>query len=910
MLPPGLLTAHGNLRFSGALYCLEKLAAARKRNKHRLKLGGYETDPGLCNASCHQQDSLAREAPPRRALDAGARTEPRVVIRVPNVAMPSSTLRRQEHNPLSFNALTGLATCPNTGSKAPNTQKRPRPRPRPAVPKSNPKPRPNSSQQPGKKKRTAPQLKLDGETSGEDKLVPIKLAPPRKRNKRARVNSPPPKPPGLCVAVARQSERDKQTRLRLNAEATESIFNLFGANPKTTSMRAINEKILSLSDHRSSQVGSQGRYTKVRDQPPAPLSPVSKKRGGYHRDTLLVLGHPGPSNTKRDLSNGESGPSKRARFDTSDSLATFNPAFGGDTLSLPSFREPRSVLSTQRATVHTRLQPKPCDPGRFCFGAITPIPEPRDIYSQRRRAPSPAPHILVPGTRSPSPEPRVPPPNPRPPSPKHCAPPPLKRHAPPKRCDPPRQPVVLVTGTPSQSPTPDRCPPKPPPAKQLRSGTCKPPPRKKTGTTTESDTEPEPAPEPKSKGKARQFEVGRVGARSSRAVAGPSTQRQRGSPAPPARHDDMQAILDWLGDVLNSGNDGDESDAPAVDWVIKLLMQRRQHASSSSSCHARTRPPLSRHGQAEPFSSRRPSGSSTKRRANRDSSSGDDRPGRRSVSPLADSESDSSVDLSKNGLGLYPGKRGRVASHAIAHLLAVAIRKGVFQSRDIYFKWAQREYIRAWKHLYPKIKYKKPKRHLLRLNLNADEDYYEHPHMLDVISEAYFVHPDSPVIQHHKDFRLLPLPAVAFILMMMQDCLAEWDTGTHRVQENWFRQQKGVFDAHLEGLKVYKVEAHGRLAKLQSQWFLAGMEFAGIRVVEGSEEEEIEQDFCQPISQARFIRPDSDSEPEFLPEPSREPAPEYNDLGLFTTQSKGKGKAQDSHADDLDDSEGDFEDDD
>ncbi|KAG8699755.1 hypothetical protein FRC09_006400, partial [Ceratobasidium sp. 395] len=455
-----------------------------------------------------------------------------------------------------------------------------------------------------------------------------------------------------------------------------------------------------------------------------------------------------------------------------------------------------------------------------------------------------------------------------------------------------------------------------------------PPPRKKTGTTTESDTESKPAPEPKSKGKARQFEVSRTGARSSRAVAGPSTQRQRGSPAPPARHDDVQAILDRLGDVLNGGDDGDESDAPAVDRVIELLMQRRQrtsssssrhaHASSSSSRHTHTRPSSSRREQAETSSSRRPSGSSTKRRANRDSSSGGDRPSRRSVSPVAESDSDSSVDLSKNGLGRYPGKRGRVASHAIAHLLAVAIRKGVFQTQEIYFRWARREYIRAWKRLYPEIKYKKPKRHLLRLmiirisglrtdirkrNLNADEDYYEHPHMFDVISEAYFSHPDSPVIQHHKDFRLLPLPAVAFVLMMMQDCLAEWDTGTHRVRENRFRQQKAVFDAHLEGLKVYKGEAHGRLAKLQSQWFLSGMEFAGIRVVEGSEEEEIEHDFCQPISRACFIRPDSDSEPELLPEPSREPTPEYNDLGLFTTQSKGKGKAHDSGADDLDDFE-------
>ncbi|KAG8760896.1 hypothetical protein FRC12_009478 [Ceratobasidium sp. 428] len=798
------------------------------------------------------------------------------------------------------------------------------PDPTPAEPKSNPKSRPDASQRSHKRKRPGPPTqKFDGEETTDKERPPIRLKQPRKRTK-TRVESPPPKQPGHRMAVARQAERDKQQggrdkRLpRLNADATKSIFNLFGADPNTTSARTINQKILSLSDHPPTQAVAQGGYTQVRCEPSAPLSPLSKKRGGYHRDVLLALGHPEPSNSKRHLDDEEEPePSKRARFDgrlDSYSSAAENPAFRGDILSLPSFTHPdrASVSSTQRATVRTAVsQPEPRSlqvRDRFRFGAgLTPIPEPNDVYSKlaaARRASSPAPRV----NQSPDP----PHPKPRPPSPKRRPLPPAKPHVPSGHRAPPRQPVVLVPGTPSRSPTPERRAPKPLPTKQSRSDThnIPPPPRKKPATPTESESEPEPASKPKPKRTARQTEVGRAGARSTRAIAGPSTQRQRASPGPSTRHYDVQAIVDRLGDVLNGGEDedGNESDDQVLDQVIQLLLRRQQRARPSSSRYEHTRPSSSRREQTEPSSSRprHQSGSSSKSRTGRHATSGDEDPNQPSGSSSAQSGSESPVDLSRNGLARYPGKRGKVASHAIPHLLAVAIRKGIFQSQDIYFKWARREYIRAWKKLYLKIKYKRPSRHLLRLmairisgfrtdvkkrNLNADEDYYMHQHVYDVISEALFSRPDSPLILHHKDFVLLPLPTVAFVLMM-------------------FKQQKAVFDAHLHGLETYKGKAGGRLARRQSNWFLAGMEFAGIRVVEGSGDEELDTNFCQPVSQACFIRSDSDSEHELTPEPEHEPTPEpqYNEHGCMTAQSKGKGKANGSVADDLDGLEDDFED--
>ncbi|KAG8715140.1 hypothetical protein FRC09_016873 [Ceratobasidium sp. 395] len=822
--------------------------------------------------------------------------------------------------------------------------------------------RPGDSQQP--KKRKPATLKFDDEGTTDEGPPGVKLAPPRKRRKNTIVDSPPPKPPGHRAAAARTAaraaSRSNDRGFRVKGDAASSLSQILGVDPETATTRAINEKILTLSDHPASQVEAEGRYTKVRGDPPAPLSPLSKKRGGYHRDTLLALGRPDPSNAKRPPSDAEPGPLKRARFDeTLDSPALRNPAFRGDVLSLPSFTQRESVSSTQRAVANafgSQRQPARASQPTERVGWLTPVPEPRrDIYSQptTRRVLSPAPRSRLPTTRAPSPDSNARPSNSRPPP-------------------PPVQPRVLVPGTPSRSPTPPPHPPKPPPtkpppakappakappAKASRSGTCKPPPRKKPDTTTDSEADPDPRTAPKSKRHVRQTEVGHAGGRSSHAAAGPSSshrqhpsRRHQASPAPPTRHHDVRAILDRLGDVLNGGDSEGEGDDPELDRVIELYLRRRQRdrLSASSSRHRNHSPP-----------SRHKSGPSTSRKAHRHATpDNDDRDdnlgGEPHDMPALETGTDSASDHTRNGLYRYPGRRGKAASHAIPHLLSVAIRKGVYQDKNIYTHWANREYRRAWKKLYPGIKVRRPTKHLLGLmtirisglrtdvkrrvrplmarlhklknpgssnqqleynravcqrNLNADEDYYEHGHVFDVVSEAYFAQPDSPVILHHRDFAVMPLEAIAFVLTMMQDCLQEWDTGCLRARDNHFKQQRAVFDAHLHGLHTYMGTARRRLVGLQSEWFLAGMQHAGIHVVEGSQEHHADQEYCQPVAQACFIRPDSDSDPELSPEPQPEPSPEpspepqYNAHGCRTAQSKGKGKLRDQsndHWSDLD----------
>ncbi|KAG9102672.1 hypothetical protein FRC06_001472 [Ceratobasidium sp. 370] len=101
----------------------------------------------------------------------------------------------------------------------------------------------------------------------------------------------------------------------------------------------------------------------------------------------------------------------------------------------------------------------------------------------------------------------------------------------------------------------------------------------------------------------------------------------------------------------------------------------------------------------------------------------------------------------------------------------------------------------------------------------------------------------------------MPLPAVAFVLTMMQDCIQEWETGRFQARENNFRLQQDMFDAHLHGLN----ETH-----------------AGVWL----DEDPADEEFCQSVTRACDVRPDTDTEPE------------YDLDGRLTARSKGKGKAQ------------------
>ncbi|KAG9081062.1 hypothetical protein FRC06_005864 [Ceratobasidium sp. 370] len=289
----------------------------------------------------------------------------------------------------------------------------------------------------------------------------------------------------------------------------------------------------------------------------------------------------------------------------------------------------------------------------------------------------------------------------------------------------------------------------------------------------------------------------------------------------------------------------------------------------------------------------------------------------------------------KSGLGRYPGTRGKVASRAIPKLLSTATRKGIYQDHDTCIKWARNAYRRVWKTFCPHLRYrecpfdllqtmvsrisnlrtevKKRIRQLIRYlfgfllglseevllanrqlvarlghnnfhcrNLVPDRDQYEHEAFIRAIYDAYFWYSDSFLIRdtEHLDEMVkngLPLPAVAFVLTMMQDCIEEWQTGQFKPRELNLTTQRSIFDAHLMGLLQYRRRAPRRLSEFQQRWFEDGMVNAGVEIHQREEGEK----FCQSITRAENVWPDT-------PEESEDSEPEYDGDGRLTARSKGK----------------------
>ncbi|KAG8728409.1 hypothetical protein FRC10_005008, partial [Ceratobasidium sp. 414] len=431
--------------------------------------------------------------------------------------------------------------------------------------------------------------------------------------------------------------------------------------------------------------------------------------------------------------------------------------------------------------------------------------------------------------------------------------------------------------------------PKPMATQAPRLGASKPPPRKDPHPATESDSdadsEPVPMLRPKQKKRTDPHRADPPGDQSSRPRAMSPTQHHRHAPS---RHrsgavlstgqDDPKSILEWLGDALR-GDSGDDENS-ILDQTIELLQQhRRQHSNTHPSSSSRRQPTHS--------SSRNQPGPATNHHARRQelpdnlSDTGPHPAPHTDHSTSAGSGGDSAIDVTKTGLGRYPGTRGKAASHAIPKLLSTATRKGIYQEYDTYLKWARNAYHRVWAERYPHLRYKDPPLDLLRTivlrisglrtdvkkrireliiylfefvnpgssvrlitanqrqfsrlypntfhcrDLKTDTDQFEHLVFIRAICVAFFWNQDSFAVRDHEKFKVLPLPAVAFVLTMMQDCLREWETGVFRARENDFKTQRDMFDAHLHSLHQYRKSAQVRLHRFQCKWFKKGMRNAG-----------------------------------------------------------------------------------
>ncbi|KAG9124623.1 hypothetical protein FRC07_010886 [Ceratobasidium sp. 392] len=394
------------------------------------------------------------------------------------------------------------------------------------------------------------------------------------------------------------------------------------------------------------------------------------------------------------------------------------------------------------------------------------------------------------------------------------------------------------------------------------------------------------------------------------------------------RRADTLAVLARLNCVLKEPNPDEEQ--------VKILMQLAVNIShgdcflSSNSAGPSTLHggPLSLH--AGPSSHAGPLGSS----ANQPTSS--KHAGHSSSSSLEDSSYGSDPDNddknpiipNRSGLARYPGTCGKVASHAIPVLQ-------LLMGHDAY----QRVWKIAFKHIPYKeclddllhtivsqvsnlqTKIKKQIQHVVfylchflsgtselvmahnwqlvaRLGHNTfhccklwlGKQQYQHRAFHHAICVAFFwfeytflIRDPNTLGRLHEEG--LPLPAVAFVLTMMQECIEERDSGQHWAWDLNITTQQGQFDAHLQGLINYRTAAQDRMAGFQVKWFCDGLKYANVRVHRDAEDD---QHFCQSITQLEDVLPDGASKSGSDADPNPEDGSKDEVEQHFTTLAKGK----------------------
>ncbi|KAG8728796.1 hypothetical protein FRC10_004567 [Ceratobasidium sp. 414] len=251
----------------------------------------------------------------------------------------------------------------------------------------------------------------------------------------------------------------------------------------------------------------------------------------------------------------------------------------------------------------------------------------------------------------------------------------------------------------------------------------------------------------------------------------------------------------------------------------------------------------------------------------------------------------------KSGLGRYLGRCGKAASCAILNLLSTAGCKGIFQDQDMLVCQVGVERLPSGVgQTLPHLPYRDPLLDLLCMvkkrihvlikylfdfvipgssarlmaankhlftqlypntfhccNLETDADQFKHPSFVKAICE------DSFAVWNHKDFDIMPLPAMAFVLTMTVSVSG----------------RLGLSGLRKTLAPVPEVSC-SQAARFPTEVVQEGNEICWIHKPSD------DKMFSQPVTQACNVQPNTPKQSE----------PEYDGNGRLTAQAKGKGKAQ------------------
>ncbi|KAG9123542.1 hypothetical protein FRC07_014783 [Ceratobasidium sp. 392] len=875
--------------------------------------------------------------------------------------------RRPTTRKLESQGLTPALSYPPASSQPPTSS-----RPTSSQPPSRTASGPSRSQKTSKRRAIiqSPESS-DDETAGTGAGIPSKAKPSG--------HPPRPKPVKGNTTAAGSGQVPSTTGQQpiiLEPGLARNLGNLIGIDIATASTDTLNDTIKNLSDARLPQVEASECYPQVHAYSPAPI-PTLSKTGGYHRNQANLQVRSTQSK-KRPGSSHEAGNSKRLRIDQHSGRDDDENMYEHDDsppLPTPTLRTQlaRNLPSglTERLTATSISQPEAArtyqswhtTASKVRGWAVTPVPEPRGKVLPRlaRSQPTkPTTSSSVGATAA-----RVRPIAPRPP------PSPTAFKSADANSNGLSQPMDLDADVRTPAEPSTRQP-------NTRNGTQsetesepdKPPARRPTNSDQPGQHSDRASGTATSTAQPRQ----------PRQPPTSHESRSSGSDARTHTDDSIQRLVDILNGGGDQEALVDWAIHMAERRVEQTRTNTTSSNAQPTASSSRSQPSDLRHRLQTAARSRTPSqvqqharyprlNNPSTRPANPNFDTNDieeilPEPNDILCAAAAASSGMKPPADAKWGLGKYPGTRRKVASRAIVEFLAVAAARGVYQPADILQKWALNCYRRAWKKLAPNEQYEDPPDDLLQTmalrvswlrtkvkerirhvihykfhfhhprfnrrrkianrqlfaqlfpntfhcrDLVTDTNQYENRAFVSAICEALFWDRDTPFIRHHERFKVMPLPTVAFVLTMMQACLEEWQTGSFRPQDLHSPTQQPIFDAHLRGLIEYQRAAPNRMERFQCRWFKTGMKYAGVRL------DDNEPEYCQPITRASQVRPDtpdedrrqssSPFEPEELdledveleePELEEPEEPKTNAAGRYTTKAKGKGRARDDSTD-------------
>ncbi|KDN44356.1 hypothetical protein RSAG8_05620, partial [Rhizoctonia solani AG-8 WAC10335] len=192
-----------------------------------------------------------------------------------------------------------------------------------------------------------------------------------------------------------------------------------------------------------------------------------------------------------------------------------------------------------------------------------------------------------------------------------------------------------------------------------------------------------------------------------------------------------------------------------------------------------------------------------------------------------------------------------------------------------------------------------------------------------------YEHPEIRVL-YPEYFQDMPLTAVTFCLAIWQFCLEEWANGWCQNGDLGAGAMREKYEAHLAGLNELRRVAPRRMSRLQNEWIEYVIDYSGAllgsadqhttdfvgppqmrpdtpepdnaisveelnsTLFETARQESIRDCLAQIAAQELAAPMDVDEDLGTSAPPSRAPSPalvEYNEHGVLTAQSKGKGRA-------------------